>query len=194
MRRRLARLAVASLAALALAGCSLVAPNPHPQGIALSQLRPFGLLNKTIPGTNGARVRFKTQAIYIVDAANRLAPSSRIVPSPPSLQTVIQQLLLGPTAIEASAGYSSALPKKLVLISATLKGHVGVLDLATPLSSLSPMEQMLAGGELVLTSTAVGATNGVIIEAAGVPQSLLLPGGGHATRVNAGDFLALLTA
>lgn len=192
--RRARRLLAVLAASLALAGCTLVAPNPHPQAIAKSQLKPFGLLSPTIPGTNGARVRFITQPIYIVDAAHSLAPSSRIVPSPPSLQTVIEQLLLGPTAIERSAGYSSALPKKLVLISATLHDHVGYVDLATSLSSLSTQEQLLAVGQIVLTATAVGATEGVVLEAAGVRQSILLPDGRRTTRARAVDFLTLLNA
>ncbi len=187
--RRLRAVAVVALCALALSSCTLVSPTPRPQSIARV---PFGLLNKTIPGTNGARVKFATQAIFIVDAAQHLAPSGRIVPAPPSLQTVIQQLLLGPTAIELSAGYSSALPKKLVLISATLSRHVGYLDFATTITSTTPAEELLAVGQLVLTAAAVGASGGVVIEVAGVAQSLPLPGGGHAKVVSARNYVTLL--
>ncbi len=190
--RRLRVGVVLVIAALVLSGCTLVAPSTTPQAIAKSQLKPFGLLDPTIPGTNGARVRFATQAIFLVDAAQHLVPSSRIVPAPASLQTVIQQLLLGPTAIERSAGYSSALPKKLVLISATLRRRVGYLDFATPISSLTPADQLLAVGQLVLTATAVGANAGVVIEIADVAQSLPLPGGGSTKMVSAQDYASLL--
>src|ERR1019366_771809 len=101
--------------------------------------------------------------VYIVDATNHLSPSSRIVPSPPSLATVIAQLLIGPTAIEKSAGYTSALPATLVMVSAAVGAGVGYLNFATPLNTLSRSNQLLAVGQLVLTAQEVGATNGIVI-------------------------------
>jgi hypothetical protein len=177
--------------ALALSGCTLVAPNATPVRIAPKDV-PFGLLNKTIPGTNGVRVRFRTQPVYIVDASGYLAPSSRIVPAPPALATVIEQLLLGPTHIEKSAGYSSALPKSLVVVSAKVRGVIGYIDFATPLSKLPRKQQLLAVGQLVLTAYVVGATRGLEIRVAGVTQNLLLPNGKRATLATPEDFQSLL--
>ena len=136
------------LAGAALSSCALVSTTA-PQRIT-SQI-PFGLPNKTIPGTNGARVRFATQPVYFIDATDNLAPSSRIVTYPAALDTVISQLILGPTDIERSAGYSSDLPKKLVLLSANVRGEIGYVNFATPLNSLSREDQVLAVGQLVLT-------------------------------------------
>jgi spore germination protein GerM len=175
-----------------LSGCTLISPNATPEAIPRSFSRSLGLLNKTIPGTNHARVRFITQPVYIVDATKHLAPSSRIVPSPPGLTTVIQQLLLGPSAIEASAGYSSALPKNEVLVSAEILAKVGYIDFAEPLNSLSRTQQLLAVGELVLTAYDVGATLGVVIKVAGVTQELLMPNGQSATLVTKKNFEVLL--
>src|ERR1019366_6280774 len=110
-----------------------------------------------------------------------LAPSSRIVPSPPGLSTVIQQLLLGPSAIEKSAGYRSALPKDEVLVSAVLRAKVGYINFAEPFTALSRVQQLLAVGELVLTADAAGATNGIVVQVAGVTQRLLMPNGQRAT-------------
>lgn len=180
------------LSALMLSGCTLISPNATPEAIPRSFSRSLGLLNKTIPGTNHARVRFITQPVYIVDATKHLAPSSRIVPSPPGLTTVIQQLLLGPSAIEASAGYSSALPKNEVLVSAEILAKVGYIDFAEPLNSLSRTQQLLAVGELVLTAYDVGATLGVVIKVAGVTQELLMPNGQSATLVTKKNFEVLL--
>jgi hypothetical protein len=179
------------LGALALSGCTLVAPNATPQNIAPSRVG-GGLLNQTIPGTNNARVRFITQPVYIVDATNHLAPSSRIVPSPPSLATVIEQLLLGPTAIETSAGYTSALPTSMVLVSANIRNEVGYFNFATPLNTLSRSQQLLAVGQLVLTAYRVGAARGIIIKVGDVTQRLLMPDGAKATLVSQKDFESLL--
>lgn len=177
--------------ALVLSGCTLVAPNSAPIRV---KTVPFSLLSPTIPGTNHARVRFITQPVYIVDAAGDLAPSSRIVPEPPALATVVEQLLLGPTNIEKAAGFTSALPKSLVVISAKIGAStgVGVINFATSLNKLAPKQELLAIGQLVLTAYVVGAKRGLEIRVAGVTQNVLLPNGKHATLVTPGDFQSLL--
>ncbi|HUY16821.1 MAG TPA: GerMN domain-containing protein [Acidimicrobiales bacterium] len=189
--RRLRLLALMTLGAVVLSGCTLVATNPTPVRIPKAS-DPYSLFNMTIPGTNNARVRFITQPVYLVDATDHLAPSSRIVPSPPALDTVIGQLLLGPTAIETSAGYTSALPTTMVLISATVRNEVGYFNFATPLSSLPHAQQLLAVGQLVLTAYDVGATRGITIKVAGVTQRLLMPSGARSNFVTHGNFQSLL--
>jgi hypothetical protein len=189
--KRLRALALIVLGAVVLSGCTLVATNATPVRIAVGQ-DPYGLFDQTIPGTNHARVRFITQPVYIVDATGHLAPSSRIVPSPPTLATVIGQLLLGPTAIETTAGYTSALPTNLVMISANVRNQVGYFNFATPLRSLPRAQQLLAVGQLVLTTFAVGATRGIVVKIAGVTQHLLIPNGARATLVTKGDVQRLL--
>ena len=179
------------LGALVLSGCSFVSPDASPVRIPVST-DPYELFNQTIPGTNNARVRFIHQPVYLVDATGHLVPSSRIVPLPPTLATVIGQLLLGPTAIETSGGYTSALPTNMVLVSATVRGQIGYFNFATPLSTLTRAQQLLAVGQLVLTAHDVGATTGIIIRVAGVPQRLLMPNGAHATLVSQKNFESLL--
>lgn len=174
MRRARTVLGLA-LGALVLSGCTLVPTSNAPEQIAPPKA--FGLLNPTIPGTNHGRVRFITQPIYIVDVTGDLAPSSRIVPAPPVLATVLRQLINGPTRIERFAGYTSALPKDLVLLSAVLKGEVGYIDLATPLTTLPPRLEKLAVGQLALTAHDAGAARGIEIIVAGVAQHSLLPDG-----------------
>ncbi len=191
MRRWLAPLGVA-LCALALSSCTLVGTNATPVRIAPKNVK-FQLLSPTIPGTNGARVRFNAQPVYFVDTTHNLTPSSRIVPSPPVLSTVVQQLILGPTAIERSAGYSSDLPKKLVLVSATINGNgIGIVNFATPLSGLPREQQILAVGQLVLTAYRVGALKGVVIKVAGVTQLLLTPDGTRTKLATPRSFAGLL--
>ena len=191
--RRLNVVLVLGVGALLLSSCTLISPNAAPQHFTRSQVG-FGLLDKTIPKTGGAKVRFITQPVYIVDATNHLSPSSRIVPSPPSLATVIAQLLIGPTAIEKSAGYTSALPATLVMVSAAVRAGVGYLNFATPLNTLSRSNQLLAVGQLVLTAQEVGATNGIVINVAGVVQRLLMPNGQRASLVTQKNFQVLLNA
>jgi hypothetical protein len=196
--RRVRALLALVLGALALAGCSLVPTASSPQLIGPSHV-PFGLLGKTIPGTNHGRVRFITQPVYLVDATGHLTPSSRIVPAPPVLESVLRQIIIGPTKIESFAGYTSALPNNLIILSASFRGGIGYIDLATTLSKLPRSQEVLAVGQLVLTAHDVGLTldiqvKGVEINVAGVVQSSPLPGGHQANLVTTRDFQRLLNS
>ena len=189
--RRARTLVGIMVAALLLSGCTLVPTASSPQIVPDAQI-PYGLLDPTIPGTNGVSVQFITQPVWIVDATGHLDPASRIVPVPAELAAVLRQLILGPSSIERTAGYTSALPKDLVLVSASIQGGVAYINLATSLSHLSKARQILAVGQLVFTSKDMGATTGVKILEAGHVQELLLPNGAHATLATPADFERLL--
>ena len=186
------RLALLVLAAGLLSGCSLVPTGSTPVVINRHYV-PFSLLGKTIPNTNNGKVRFITQPVYIVDATGHLAPSSRIVPSPPSLDSVLRELILGPTNIETLTGYTSALPRNLVILEASINAkHVGLISLTTSLSSLPDRQEVLALGQLAFTAHAVGASGGIEILVAGVAQGLRRPNGSHALLVTSRDYQSLL--
>lgn len=190
MRARTPTLLLA--ASLALSGCTLVATGSSPVQVHRDDV-PFGLLRPTIPGTNGAKVSFVTQPVWVVDATGQhLAPSSRIVPSPATLSAVLKQLLLGPTTIERFAGYTSALPTGLILLGATIKHGVATIALSKSLSSLSLSAEILAVGQLTFTAHGVGASNGIEVTVAGVPERLPLPSGQMVIRVTGADEAPLL--
>ena len=179
------------LASLALSGCTLV-PTTSAPVLVNPHTVPFGLLGKTIPGTNHGQVRFITQPVYIVDATGHLTASSRIVPTPPSLASVLRELVLGPTDIEVRTGYSSALPKNLVILQAKVRKGIGYIAVADPLSSLPARQETLALGQMVFTAYDVGATNGIEITVAGVAQPSLLPNGSTQTLVTVKNYNSLL--
>ncbi len=188
---RLRPLLLLGVSAATLAGCTLV-PTTNAPVIISPKTVPFGLLGKTIPGTNNGRVRFITQPVYIVDATGHLTASSRIVPTPPTLASVLRELVIGPTDIETATGYSSALPSNLVILQAKVKKGIGYIALADPLSSLPVRQQVLALGQLALTASDVGATKGIEITVGGVAQPSLLPNGDTATVITASDYQSLL--
>jgi len=191
--KRIRSVVVVGLVAVLFAGCSLVPTADSPIVINRKPF-PYGLLGKSIPGTLNGHVRFITQPVFIVDATGHLTPSSRIVPSPPNLDSVLSELVLGPTNIETFTGYTSALPKNLVILQATIQNDVGFVALADPLSSLPRSQQILAIGQLVYTAHGVGALNGLEILVAGVAQSLLKPNGEKALRVSEHDYRSLLNS
>ena len=187
--RRVRGVLLVLVGALLLAGCTLVPTTDSPSTISHVG---FELLSPTIPGTNNGKVVFVTRPIYIVDASGHLSPLSRIVASPATLDSILSELLQGPTSIERFAGYTSDLPKGFVLVGATLENKIGVLDIATPLTSLPRENQILALGQLVLTAYDVGATAGIEITVAGTPRLSLLPNGTRQLIVTRADFASLL--
>lgn len=180
-----------AVGAVLLSGCSLVPTASRPELIGRSHVG-LGLLGKNIPGTNNGRVRFSTQPVYIVDPTGHLGAASRIVPSPPVLASVLRQLVLGPTNIESGDGYSSALPRNLIVLSASIRDGIGYVDLASSLDTLPRAKEVLAVGQLVLTAHQVGATKGIEITVGGVAALSPLPGGQKRTLVTPVDFQSLL--
>ncbi|MDE2282809.1 MAG: GerMN domain-containing protein [Actinomycetales bacterium] len=184
-------LAALLLASVLLSSCTLVPTSRTPSRISPAAV-PLGLLGKTIPGTANGHVIFITQPVYIVDATGHLAPSSRIVPSPPTLSSVLRELILGPTDIEVGTGYTSALPNNLVVTQATIDKGVGIIDLTRSLASIPRQQLVLAVGQLTLTAFGVGAVRGIRITVNGVPEKLPLPNGKTAQLVTVADFQSLL--
>lgn len=177
---------------LVLSACSLIPTSAKPVAIDKNLLKPYGLLGRTIPGTNHGRVRFVGQPIYIVDAAGHLAGANRIVTAPAGLTSVLDQLIIGPTKIEKSAGYASELPSNLLILQATVKGKIGYIDLSQSLTKLARSKALLAVGQLVFTAYYAGATNGIEISVAGVPQRSPLPDRAFLTLVTVKDCESLL--
>jgi hypothetical protein len=186
------------LGAFILAGCTIVPTATSPQVIGPKKV-PFGLLGKTIPGTNNGRVRFISQPVYIVDATGHLSASSRIVPAPPVLESVLRQIIIGPTKIEADAGYTSALPANLIILAANFRSGIGYIDLASTLSKMRRSQEVLAVGQLVLTARDVGLTLGIDVRGVeiivdGVSQDSPIPDGRDANLVTPQDFQSLLNS
>ena len=179
------------IGALALSGCTLVPTSNRPVVINRGFVG-YELFSRTIPGTINGRVQFVTQPVYIVDATGHLTRLSRIVPSPPTLDSILHELVIGPTTNESLIGYTSSLPKGLVILQATIKNNVGYVDLARPLNTLAHGQEVLALGQLVYTAHAVGAIDGLEILVAGVAQPLLLPNGRRAKLITDANYASLL--
>jgi hypothetical protein len=189
--RRFGPLLLLVVGAVLLSSCTLIPTSTKPVPIPSSQGL-SGLLGRTIPGTNDGRVQFVTQPVYIVDATGHLAPLSRIVTAPATLTSVLDQLIIGPTKIEKSAGYASELPSNLLILQATVKGKIGYIDLSQSLTKLARSKALLAVGQLVFTAYYAGATNGIEISVAGVPQRSPLPDRAFLTLVTVKDCESLL--
>ena len=191
--RRLAAAAAVAGAAVALAGCTLVPTTKEPATIPPRAV-PLGLLGHTIPDTNNGHVVFITQPVYIVDATGHLSASSRIVPRPPTLLSVLRELVLGPTAIETEGGYTSALPANLTILQAVIVHHMGYIELAQPFTGLHRHRVEMIMGQLTLTAFAVGATSGVKMFVNGTPLRVPRPSGPSVLIATVRDYQSLLNA
>jgi len=177
--RRLRTLLGLVLGALALAGCTMVPTASSPQVIGPQHV-PFGLLGKTIPGTNNGRVTLHLQPVYIVTLP---------VTSPRRADCALARCSLGAapahhrtTTIESGGGYTSALPKNLIILSASFRGEIGYIDLGSTLNKFaawpggsSPWANWLDRADVGLT---LGIQiKGVEITVAGVTQDSPIPTG-----------------
>jgi hypothetical protein len=189
--KRLRVVLVMLVGAVILSGCTLIPTAKKPVIIPRKSVG-LQLLHRTIPGTNGGRVRFVTKPVYFVDATGHLAPSSRIVTAPLQFPSLLDQLIVGPTKIESFAGYASDLPSNLIVLQANIKAKIGYIDISESLASLGRAKEVLAIGQLVFTAYYAGATNGVEISVAGVTQRSLLPDRKFVILVTAKDCSSLL--
>ena len=101
------------------------------------------------------------------------------------------KLALGPTLIESSAGFTTALPRDLVILQATIHANLATVALAKPLCELSPAEEVLAVGQLLHRARRRGG-GGLEVTVGGVPEPLRLPGGGTKVERHRADYASLL--
>ena len=155
-----ALVATGVLAALVVAsGCGVVsagAPNAIPKGQV-----PFHLLTKEVPTTTSTTAPVATVAVtvYFVGQTHQfLVPATRAVPAPPSLHTVLEELLAGPTIHERTAGVHSAISDAVRLRSvkpAVVKPSADVVtvDFNTAFGLISGTQQVQAVAQVVFTVT-----------------------------------------
>lgn len=170
------RFLVAGVSALVLSGCVLVSTQAQPRVIPAGQV-PFGLLHRTIPFTDNASVHFVNETVYLVNYRGALAPRHRLTPAPATLFEVLAAMAKGPTADEASLGYSTHWPTALTINQASLHHGLGYVDVSPRLAELSINDQRAAVAQLVFTARALGASKGVTITTNQQPYAVPLPGG-----------------
>ena len=80
-----------------------------------------------------------------------LVPVRRQVPSPPTVNDLMHDLLAGPTDTEQSAGINSALPGANVIGDVTVVDRVALVDLATAPLDTGRNDAILSYGQVVCT-------------------------------------------
>jgi spore germination protein GerM len=170
-------------------GCGVVAaggPNAIPKGQV-----PFHLLTKVVPTTTSTTAPVATAAVnvYFVGQTHQyLVPATRAVPAPPTLHTLLEELLAGPTTAEHTAGVRSAISDSVRLLSvkpAVVKPSTDVVtvDLNTSFGLISGTQEVLAVAQVVFTVTSqVGREIGVQFQIDGVTTDVPTATGGEVAK------------
>ena len=126
---------------------------------------------------------------------NRLVRVRHDVESPASVTTVTNELLIGPSAAEQDRGLRSGIPDPTVVVGAELIRGIAQVQLAPSFAEISPEDQILAVGQLVLTLTNLPGIGGVQFSLEGAPVAVPLPSGESSDqavfRDDSGNFFTL---
>jgi spore germination protein GerM len=157
MRRRIVALVTAVVAS---ASCG-VPGDGGPRTLPADDV-PFELLAPatTEPSTSTLVAVSAEVPVYLVGAA-RLVAVRRLVEAPPSLFRILEALLAGPTADEASAGLRTAISSGTRLLSVRVQSGVATIDLSGEFAAIGGQDQILAVAQLVLTTTDARGVVGV---------------------------------
>lgn len=166
------RCAAAALAiAAALAGCG-VQPEDEPRPI-LAPRGPFQALGPRTPAPTATVGSTAEQLFLVKDGA--LVPVTRYVEHEPTVQSLISDLLAGPTEAERDAGITSALLGSRVVSAVRVTDGGAVVELASPIEGTGRNDEMLAYAQLVCTLTARPGISGVTFtqdqQPIGVPRA-----------------------
>lgn len=162
-RRGRLLLAAGCAAALpALAGCGIQATGITPLGAAPAAAQ------GSAPAGGGVISAGENQYLLFFYQNNRLVPVYRPANGPAGEKLVLAQLLLGPNAQEKAAGYTSALPAKLVA-TPNAEQERYAFALSAPLGSRGRTE-------FICTMQYVDGTDSIGVEIAGLPQTMIWTG------------------
>lgn len=166
---RFAKVLATLAAAGVVAGCG-VPVGSGPARIDPSTV-PYGLLNES--GTAAPDELFgRAVPIFLVDR-DRLVSVTRHVNGSNVAQRSLGALLLGPTAIEASRGYRTAIPPDVRLISLDYVGDkTASVDLTPAFGAISGSDQVLAVAQIVYTLTASSHIRAVVFAVADKPVAV----------------------
>jgi Sporulation and spore germination len=180
-------------AALALGACGIpIDAGPHP--LARGAV-PFGLLEPSSATTTSTPSPIAVPVpIFLIGTAGRLVSVARDVPIPAPMTTVLDALVAGPSASEASAGLATAVPPETDVLSAAISSGVATVNLAGTFDQLVGQAQIEAVAQIVFTATAQPGVHGVAFELEGQPVEVPVAGGAEVPVATPDQFAPLAPA
>jgi spore germination protein GerM len=110
-------------------------------------------------------------------AGETLVASRQDVAAPATVGSVTSELLAGPDEAERERGLRSALPDPTVVVGTELARGMATVELTPSFSEISPQDQLLAVGQLVLTLTDLRGIGSVQFTLDDVPVAVPTPTG-----------------
>ena len=108
---------------------------------------------------------------------DRLVPVRHEVAAPVSVESITEDLLLGPTEPEQERGLRSAVPDPTVVNGVILARGVAEVDLTPSFGDIAAADQLLAVGQFVLTLTDARGVGSVRFLLDGQPVVVPVPSG-----------------
>jgi spore germination protein GerM len=180
-RRGLRVVGAAAVVALLGAGCSIPTQGA-PVSIAPSKV-PFGLLNPHPPTTTTTQPKPSSLVPVKVfflnsNANNQLTPADRVVSSPAPLTAILDDLIVGPSAVEQNNGLTTAIPNDVTVLSATANGSIVTVNFNGAFGAITGTATEQAVAQVVATvANASGLGTGVIFQIDGVRTSVPIANG-----------------
>ncbi|MHB8439651.1 MAG: GerMN domain-containing protein [Acidimicrobiales bacterium] len=192
MRFRVALCAFILVAGATMSACGV----PVDRGPTTLSRRsvPFGLLAPSPPVstavTSPSPVELREQ-VYFLSAEGHLAPVDRQMPAPAPLATILDGLLVGPTATEAAQGLQSAVPAQTEVLSATVASGTATVDLGGAFGQLVGQSEIEAVAQVVFTATAQPGVTSVVFELSGQPVAVPTAAGAEVAVAERAQFAQL---
>jgi spore germination protein GerM len=151
------RWTLAGIAVASVTGCGFPSQNvaqPVPEDDLPVGLRAGSVPQSTVPAET------EPATVWLVDG-EALVAARQGVAAPAAVGSVTAALLAGPNESHRERGFRSALPDPAVVVDAELARGVATVELAPSFLEISPSDQLLAVGQLVLTLTDLPGVGGV---------------------------------
>jgi hypothetical protein len=117
---------------------------------------PFGLLGQVSPSTvttTAAPHHFsQPEILWFIDSDGRLEPEAASVPTPVSIESILDALLKGPSS---TANLQTAIPAGAQVLSARVSAGLVTVDLSSQIEGVSGEPLIQAFAQLVYTATPI---------------------------------------
>ncbi len=160
------------VAALVMAACG-ISVDGAPEPISVDLGDPGGIEEATGP-------ELEAVSIYLV-RDDQLVHVTRDLPSPATLETILESLVSGETEPEDRAGLRSSIPVGTVLLAIRVDEGVAHVNLSSDFAAVGGEQELLAVAQVVLTASRFDGVDGVVFELDGVRTDVPLPSGALAT-------------
>lgn len=193
MRGRSLGILVLALVTALLAGCGIAAeamPRPTDPPRAFVQ----GAPSPTAPPTDAGPI---TERLFLV-RDDALVEVTRHVDRWPTTESLLEDLLAGPSETESTAGLTSVLSGGDVVAGVRVSNGTAVVELAATADNTQRNDEVLAYAQLVCTLTARGDVNGVTFVYRGQPIAVPRADGSlpetPETPLTAADYATLIAS